>query len=67
MKCELCGRETTKLYQVPLADDIEQDEDGCIYPQYATYNVCSACVPEECVEFIDDGQQILHNLLTRLP
>ena len=63
MKCELCGSSTSKLYQVPFADDVDVDEDGP-HVQYAVYNVCSACVPEECVDLIDDGQQIMQNLLT---
>ena len=63
MKCELCGRLTSKLYQVPFCDDVDVDEDG-IHPQYAVYNVCSACVPKECVDLIDDGQQVMQNLLT---
>ena len=64
MKCELCGQVTSKLYQVPFCDDVEKDEDGRICLQHSVYNVCSACVPEECVDFIDDGQQIMQNLLT---
>lgn len=64
MKCELCGRVASNLYQIPFVDDYEQDEDG-VHAQYVPYNVCSACVPEEFVDVIDDGQQIMQNLMAR--
>ena len=64
VKCEICGRQSTKLYQVPFCDDVDVDEDGVQHPQYVPYNVCSACVPEEMVDVIDDGQQNLHSLLS---
>lgn len=45
MICELCGRETDKRYEIPLADDFEDGQ-----PQFVKYQVCSSCVPEELID-----------------
>lgn len=50
MKCEFCGKEVKKLYQVRFSDDPE-DYQGYIL------NVCSACVPKECADFINENEE----------
>lgn len=57
MKCQLCGKTTTRLYPVQFAEDMGIN---------STVKVCADCVPEECVDYIEkDGQETMNSLLNR--